>query len=213
MGGCGKKLVAKTWRPAQIAITVEGGRASSAAAVAGVPMADVAQQSNAREGHRQVDGAVDSRVQAENTYIETPQEYGKVCGALIRDTAAGCVSDHNTASQEFVFRQSRVKAILQSVLESILHGKTYHPTKGAQVCGRLLQPHAARHVPHSCPSKSPRRSWLVARTWVVCGTSCWCRCCLCRTLTKPSKSARGGCGTAPLMGGHASDMKTTTSSA
>lgn len=38
-----------------------------------------------------------------------------------------------TPRQEFVFRQSRVKAVLQSVLQSVLHGKTYHPTKGAQV--------------------------------------------------------------------------------
>lgn len=43
-------------------------------------MADMAQHTNAasaREGHRAVDTA-DSSAQLENTYIETPQEYGKV---------------------------------------------------------------------------------------------------------------------------------------
>lgn len=112
--------------------------------------------------------------------------------------------------QDFVFRQSRVKAILQSVLESLLHGKTYHPTKGAQVLGgTLINTHHTRA--RSCPSKSLTRCWRAARSWDVCGTSCWCRCCSCRTSTKPSRPAHGDCGTATLMAGHVNATRMTTS--
>lgn len=49
-------------------------------------MSDVIQHSNGtttREGHRPGD-AGEGRAYAENTYIETPQEYGKVCSASNR---------------------------------------------------------------------------------------------------------------------------------
>lgn len=45
-------------------------------------MTDVAHNNSAREGHRAFAGDTsESRAHSGNTYIETPQEYGKVCAS------------------------------------------------------------------------------------------------------------------------------------